>query len=80
MIGIENEIICSVVVVGCVRGQRDLSSDVMPAFVHQVVVESLTEEQRKAILASLSQDLPLGKDVNLAKIAKQTAVRSSLIK
>lgn len=61
------------------RAQRDLSSDVMPAFVHQVVMESPTEEQRKAMLASLSQDLPLGKDVNLAKIAKQTAVRSSLV-
>ncbi|KAK3562461.1 hypothetical protein QTP86_034579 [Hemibagrus guttatus] len=63
----------SVIVVGCVHGQRDLSSDVMPAFVHQVVMESPTEEQRKAMLASLSQELPLGKDVNLAKIAKQTA-------
>ncbi|MCI4383561.1 hypothetical protein PGIGA_G00027780 [Pangasianodon gigas] len=62
----------SVIVVGCVHGQRDLSSDVMPAFVHQVVIESPTEEQRKAMLASLSQDLPLGKDVSLAKIAKQT--------
>ncbi|XP_053369652.1 peroxisomal ATPase PEX6 [Clarias gariepinus] len=63
----------SVIIVGCVHGQRDLSSDVMPAFVHQVVIESPTEEQRKAMLASLSQDLPLGKDVNLVKIAKQTA-------
>lgn len=61
------------------RAQRDLSSDVMPAFVHQVVMESPTEEQRKAMLASLSQDLPLGKDVNLAKITKQTAVRSPLV-
>lgn len=57
------------------RGQQDLSSDVMPAFVHQVMIESPTEEQRKAMLASLSQDLPLGKDVNLTKLAKQTAVR-----
>ncbi|XP_060737044.1 peroxisomal ATPase PEX6 [Tachysurus vachellii] len=62
-----------VIVVGCVHDQRDLSSDVMPAFVHQVVMESPTEEQRKAMLASLSQELPLGKDVSLAKIAKQTA-------
>lgn len=65
--------------VGCVHSQKDLSSDVMPAFVHQVVIESPTEEQRKAMLASLSQDLSLGKDVNLAKIAKQTVVRSSLV-
>lgn len=61
------------------HGQRDLSSDVMPAFVHQVVIESPIEEQRKAMLASLSQDLPLGKDVNLVKIAKQTAVRAFLV-
>ncbi|KAK1805771.1 hypothetical protein P4O66_001952 [Electrophorus voltai] len=63
----------SVIVVGSVPGQQDLSSNVVPAFVHQVAIESHSEEQRKAILASLSEDLPLGKDVSLAKIAKQTA-------
>lgn len=55
--------------------QRELSSDVMAAFVHQVAIESLSEEQRRTMLSSLSEDLMLGKDVNLAKIAKQTAVR-----
>ncbi|KAI5614724.1 peroxisome biogenesis factor 6 isoform X1 [Silurus asotus] len=63
----------SIIVVGCVHSQRDLSLDIMPAFVHQVVIERPTEEQRFAMLASLSQDLPLGKDINLTKIAKQTA-------
>ncbi|XP_039513124.1 peroxisome assembly factor 2 isoform X2 [Pimephales promelas] len=63
----------SVVVVGSVSGQRELSSDVMAAFVHQVAIESLSEEQRRAMLASLSDDLLLGKDVNLGKIAKHTA-------
>ncbi|XP_050951099.1 peroxisome assembly factor 2 [Labeo rohita] len=63
----------SVVVVGSVSSQRELSSDVMAAFVHQVAIESLSEEQRRTMLSSLSEDLMLGKDVNLAKIAKQTA-------
>uniref|UniRef100_A0A4W4HHW5 Peroxisomal ATPase PEX6 n=1 Tax=Electrophorus electricus TaxID=8005 RepID=A0A4W4HHW5_ELEEL len=63
----------SVIVVGSVPGQQDLSSNVVPAFVHQVAIESHSEEQRKAMLAGLSEDLPLGKDVSLAKIAKQTA-------
>lgn len=59
--------------------QRELSSDVMAAFVHQVAIESLSEEQRRTMLSSLSEDLLLGKDVNLGKIAKQTAVRLSSI-
>ncbi|XP_016112261.1 peroxisome assembly factor 2 [Sinocyclocheilus grahami] len=63
----------SVVVVGSVSSQRELSSDVMAAFVHQVALESLSEEQRRTMLSSLSEDLLLGKDVNLGKIAKQTA-------
>nr|XP_055073593.1 peroxisomal ATPase PEX6 [Misgurnus anguillicaudatus] len=63
----------SVVVVGSVSSRRELSSDVMTAFVHQVAVESPTEEQRRTMLSSLSEDMPLGKDVNLGKIAKQTA-------
>ncbi|KAL1250824.1 hypothetical protein QQF64_018620 [Cirrhinus molitorella] len=63
----------SVVVVGSVSSQRELSSDVMTAFVHQVAIESLSEEQRRMMLSSLSEDLMLGKDVNLGKIAKQTA-------
>lgn len=63
------------VVVGSVSSQRELSSDVMAAFVHQVGIESLSEEQRRTMLSSLSEDLHLGKDVNLGQIAKQTAVR-----
>uniref|UniRef100_A0A8C1HB13 Peroxisomal ATPase PEX6 n=1 Tax=Cyprinus carpio carpio TaxID=630221 RepID=A0A8C1HB13_CYPCA len=63
----------SVVVVGSVSSQRELSSDVTAAFVHQVGIESLSEEQRRTMLSSLSEDLHLGKDVNLGQIAKQTA-------
>ncbi|XP_067272420.1 peroxisomal ATPase PEX6 [Pseudorasbora parva] len=63
----------SVVVVGSLSSQRELSSDVMAAFVHQVAIESLSEEQRRTMLSCLSEDLLLGKDVHLGKIAKQTA-------
>ncbi|XP_066504256.1 peroxisomal ATPase PEX6 [Hoplias malabaricus] len=63
----------SVIVVGSVSDPRDLSSDLIPAFVHQVALESLSEEQRKAVLTCLSEDLPLGKDVSFTKISKQTA-------
>uniref|UniRef100_W5KB56 Peroxisomal ATPase PEX6 n=1 Tax=Astyanax mexicanus TaxID=7994 RepID=W5KB56_ASTMX len=63
----------SVIVVGSVNDQQEVSSDVIPAFVHQMTLESPSEEQRKAMLSSLSEDLTLGKDVSLAKLAKQTA-------
>uniref|UniRef100_A0A673ZLE7 Peroxisomal ATPase PEX6 n=1 Tax=Salmo trutta TaxID=8032 RepID=A0A673ZLE7_SALTR len=66
----------SVVVVAAVSKPRELSSDVMAAFIHQVSIERPSEEQRWAMLASLSGSLPLGRDVNLARLAKHTAVRS----
>ncbi|XP_017573348.1 peroxisome assembly factor 2 [Pygocentrus nattereri] len=62
-----------VIVVGTVSDQRDVFADVMAAFVHQVAMESHSEEQRKAILTSLTEDITLAKDASLAKIAKQTA-------
>uniref|UniRef100_A0A3P9AAL1 Peroxisomal ATPase PEX6 n=1 Tax=Esox lucius TaxID=8010 RepID=A0A3P9AAL1_ESOLU len=65
----------SVVVVGTVSKPRELSSDVTAAFIHQVSIESPSEEQRCAMLTSLTEGLPLGRDVNLAKLAKHTAVR-----
>uniref|UniRef100_A0AAR2LAX3 Peroxisomal ATPase PEX6 n=1 Tax=Pygocentrus nattereri TaxID=42514 RepID=A0AAR2LAX3_PYGNA len=66
---------CRVIVVGTVSDQRDVFADVMAAFVHQVAMESHSEEQRKAILTSLTEDITLAKDASLAKIAKQTAVK-----
>ncbi|KAM6972481.1 peroxisomal ATPase PEX6 [Aplochiton taeniatus] len=62
-----------VVVIATVCKPRELSADVMSAFVHQVAVQSPSEEQRRAMLASLSQTLPLGKDVSLGWLAKHTA-------
>lgn len=63
------------VVVATVCRPRELSAGVMAAFVHQVALESPTEEQRHSILVNLSQDLQLGRDVNLERLAKLTAVR-----
>lgn len=61
-------------VVATVCRPRDLSVGVMAAFVHQVALESPTEEQRRAMLAGLSRDLHLGRDVNLERLAQLTAV------
>ncbi|KAG9337800.1 hypothetical protein JZ751_027602 [Albula glossodonta] len=62
-----------VVVVGSVCNPRQLSPDVVAAFVHQVAVESPTEDQRRGMLISLSGGLTVGKDVNLGRVAKQSA-------
>ncbi|KAL2087001.1 hypothetical protein ACEWY4_018060 [Coilia grayii] len=61
-----------VVVVASVSNAKELSSGVLAAFVHQVVMECPTEDQRRAILGMLSEELPLGKNVNLNKLARQT--------
>ncbi|XP_064169976.1 peroxisomal ATPase PEX6 [Anguilla rostrata] len=63
----------SVTVVATVCDAQELSPDVMAAFVHQMVVESPTDEQRRAMLASLSAGLPLSKALSLGHLAKQTA-------
>lgn len=66
---------CSVVVVATVCRPRELSAGVMAAFVHQVVLEIPTEEQRRTMLVGLSRELHLGTDVNLERLARLTAVR-----
>ncbi|XP_041641110.1 peroxisome assembly factor 2 [Cheilinus undulatus] len=63
----------SVVVVATVCRPRDLSAGVMAAFIHQVEVENPNEEQRHLMLVHLSQDLSLGRDVDLQRLAKLTA-------
>uniref|UniRef100_UPI0009B45249 peroxisome assembly factor 2 n=1 Tax=Monopterus albus TaxID=43700 RepID=UPI0009B45249 len=63
----------SVVVVATACRPRDLSAGVVAAFVHQVALESPTEEQRRSMLVSLSRDLHLGRDVNVEHLAKLTA-------
>ncbi|KAK9540733.1 hypothetical protein VZT92_003166 [Zoarces viviparus] len=63
----------SVVVVATVCRPRELSAGVMAAFIHQVALESPTEEQRRSMLVSLSRDVHLGRDVNLESLSKHTA-------
>ncbi|XP_056442610.1 peroxisomal ATPase PEX6 isoform X1 [Gadus chalcogrammus] len=62
-----------VVVIATVSRHREVSADVMAAFVHQVSIESPNEEQRGAMLASLTLGLPLGRDVSLEYLAKHTS-------
>ncbi|KAK1886977.1 Peroxisome assembly factor 2 [Dissostichus eleginoides] len=66
----------SVVVVATVCRPREVSAGVISAFVHQVALESPSEEQRRSMLLSLSRGLPLGRDVDLERLSKVTAVRS----
>uniref|UniRef100_A0A3Q3X0K5 Peroxisomal ATPase PEX6 n=1 Tax=Mola mola TaxID=94237 RepID=A0A3Q3X0K5_MOLML len=64
---------CSVAVVATVRRPGDLSAGIVAAFVHQVELESPTEEQRHSMLVGLSRDVGLGRDVNLETLSKLTA-------
>uniref|UniRef100_A0A8C2YVN2 Peroxisomal ATPase PEX6 n=1 Tax=Cyclopterus lumpus TaxID=8103 RepID=A0A8C2YVN2_CYCLU len=63
----------SVVVVATVCRPRELSAGVAAAFIHQVEMESPTEEQRHSMLVSMSRDVRLGGDVNLERLSKITA-------
>lgn len=47
----------------------------MAAFVHQVALESPTEDQRRCMLQALTLDLDLGPDVDLERLSKLTAVQ-----
>ncbi|XP_032071875.1 peroxisome biogenesis factor 6 isoform X2 [Thamnophis elegans] len=62
-----------VLVVGTTSKLADVPSDVQTAFLHEVKIEAPTEEQRKAILSMLTQNFSLGKEVNLTKLAQQSA-------
>ena len=68
-----------VIVVASVSDPKELSSGALVAFVHQVVIERPAEEQRRAVLGLLSEGLPLGRNVNLSRLARQTVVRQSLL-
>lgn len=63
-----------VAVVATTSRAGELSAGVTAAFVHQVDMESPTEEQRHIMLASLSHKLSLGMDVSLEKLSKLTTV------
>ncbi|XP_028313489.1 peroxisome assembly factor 2 isoform X2 [Gouania willdenowi] len=64
---------CSVVVIATTSRARDLSSAVMSAFVHQVEMESPSEEQRLNMLINLSNELHLSRTSNLSNLAHLTA-------
>ncbi|XP_069744114.1 peroxisomal ATPase PEX6 isoform X2 [Narcine bancroftii] len=59
-----------VVVLATVIGTGDLSAELHAVFLHELTVGVLSEEQRAAVLGALGNGLPLGKDTNLAKMAK----------
>lgn len=64
-----------VAVVATTSRAQHLPAAVSAAFVHQVALESPTEEQRRVMLESLSQKFHLGMDVNLEQLSKVTTVK-----
>ncbi|XP_037752228.1 peroxisome biogenesis factor 6 isoform X1 [Chelonia mydas] len=62
-----------VLVVATTCRPQDVLADVQTAFLHEVTVQAPSEEQRKAILSTLTASLPLGKEVSLAKLARRSA-------
>lgn len=63
----------SVVVVATAPRASDVSAAVVPLFLHQVSLQSPTEQQRRDMLRGLTRDLDLGPDVDLERLAKLTA-------
>ncbi|XP_039384904.1 peroxisome biogenesis factor 6 [Mauremys reevesii] len=62
-----------VLVVATTCRPQDVLADVQTAFLHEVTVHAPSEEQRKAMLSTLTASLPLGKEVSLAKLARRSA-------
>uniref|UniRef100_A0A8C3KWU7 Peroxisomal ATPase PEX6 n=1 Tax=Chrysolophus pictus TaxID=9089 RepID=A0A8C3KWU7_CHRPC len=62
-----------VLVIGTTCKPQDVPTDVQTAFLHEVKIEALSEDQRRAMLSTLTASLPLGKEVSLAKLARRTA-------
>ncbi|XP_019404095.1 PREDICTED: peroxisome biogenesis factor 6 [Crocodylus porosus] len=62
-----------VLVIGTTCRSQDVPADVQTAFLHEVAITAPSEEQRKAILSTLTASLPLGKEVSLAKLARRSA-------
>ncbi|XP_028580738.2 peroxisome biogenesis factor 6 [Podarcis muralis] len=62
-----------VLVVGTTTRLGNVPTDLQTAFLHDLKIEAPSEEQRKAILSMLTEGLPLGKEVSLTKLARQSA-------
>ncbi|XP_062429439.1 peroxisome biogenesis factor 6 [Rhea pennata] len=63
----------SVLVIATTCKPRDVPTDVQTAFLHEVKIEAPSEEHRRLMLSALTANLPLGKEVSLAKLARKTA-------
>ncbi|XP_015281731.1 PREDICTED: peroxisome biogenesis factor 6 [Gekko japonicus] len=61
-----------VLAVGTTSRLADVPADLQTAFLHEVKMEAPTEEQRKAMLSLLTEGLPLGREVSLSKLARQS--------
>lgn len=68
-----------VLVIGTTCKSQDVPTDVQTAFLHEVKIEALSEDQRRAMLSTLTASLPLGKEVSLAKLARRTAVSETTV-
>ncbi|XP_048338275.1 peroxisome biogenesis factor 6 isoform X2 [Sphaerodactylus townsendi] len=62
-----------VLVVGTSSKLGHVPADLQTAFLHEVRMEAPSEEQRKAMLNMLTEGLPLGREVSLSKLARQSA-------
>ncbi|XP_029452596.1 peroxisome biogenesis factor 6 [Rhinatrema bivittatum] len=62
-----------VLVIGTTCRPFDVATSLKTSFLHEVKLEPPSEEQRTSILRALITSLPVGKDVNLAKLAKRAA-------
>ncbi|NXT18630.1 PEX6 factor, partial [Syrrhaptes paradoxus] len=62
-----------VLVIGTTCKPQDVPTDVQTAFLHEVKIETPSEEQRRSMLSVLTASLPLGKEVSLSKLARRTA-------
>ncbi|XP_064412702.1 peroxisomal ATPase PEX6 isoform X2 [Latimeria chalumnae] len=61
------------IAMGTAYSLRDLSPEMQMAFLHEVLLEVPSEEQRRAVLSALTAPLSLGRDVNLSLLSKHTA-------
>uniref|UniRef100_A0A8C6UPA3 Peroxisomal ATPase PEX6 n=1 Tax=Neogobius melanostomus TaxID=47308 RepID=A0A8C6UPA3_9GOBI len=68
-----HELNTSVVVVASAPRASDLSSSVVPLFLHQVSLSGPEEPQRRDMLRGLTRGLELGPDVDLERLAKLTS-------
>lgn len=62
------------IVIGTSWRAADVSLDLQPCFTHEVSIEAPSEDERLAMLTAISAPLTLSRDVNVAQLARKTAV------